>query len=1216
MKFQSNAIFNGTITANSVADAGTNTDKFLVLNSSGLVTYRTAAELYADLGIGSAAAGYTGTVKHAVKAGVAVNKGQAVYVTSADGTNMIVGKASNDAEATSSKTMGLIETTLALNGIGNVITEGLLAGLDTTGANAAGDPVWLGTNGNLIYGVANKPYAPAHMVFIGIVTRINANNGEIFVKVQNGFELEELHNVDLKTTTPINGHILGYDGTLWVNKTIAGWLGFTPVTDARTLTINGTTYDLSANRTWTISSGVSGTANYVPVFTDSTTIGNSNIYKSGSLVGINTTSPNSPLHVYNSASSGDTTAAIALDTVLANNAVDIRFGSSNPVAIRIYAASSALTSTPSGAGFQAFSNSSASFPGQIYFDSGANNSAALIFRTAPSSGTITTRMRIESNGTIKLSSYTSNGFVKTSSSDGTITIDTTSYTPTSRTITINGTSYDLSADRSWSINSMVYPSAGIAVSTGTAWGTSITDNSTNWNAAYTYRITDSSFPLSITSNVISISQATNTSNGYLTSTDWITFNSKQGTITLTTTGSSGSATFTANTLNIPTYTLSGLGGVPSTRTITINGTTYDLSADRTWSIAAGVSSFNTRTGAITLLDTDVTGALGYTPVTNARTITINGTTYDLSANRSWTVDASAATTRTIQKYTADGSSATYTVTGGYTVGMVDVYVNGIKLDNASGVEFTATNGTTVVLTSTPASGDIVEVYKFGGQFIATNALRQTTLFTATAGQNTFTVNYSVGLVDVYYNGSKLDSSEYTASTGTSIVLGTNCVVGDKVEVVAYTYNATGFTGVAYSGTPTTNYLTKWTSTGTIGNSIISDDGTTVIISGKLNFGTTGQMGVFGTSSTTDKYISINNSTGTFDLGTNSTSHYLQGNGALPMTFLTNATLRMSITSDGNVRIGNNTYNYRLSVYNSSDGTTAAFGGTAYGLRIDNGGTFSSGMTTLFGVDGSFYGSYQPLRLGASTLLFSIGTTEAMRITSSGNVGINTTSPSEKLEVNGNIKMSGTTYAGYYGSASFSWSGGTIYPTLYGSHPDRWVMLVNPHICYTQNGVNGYTGNTFGSMIRMASDSAVNYVWDMGILGTLGGDKWGIVRSNGTLASLTNGGTWSTSGGGTSDRRTKQNIEYITSNSTELIQKLNPVKFEFIDSPGKTRRGFIAQDVLEVIPDLVLGNGEIDGGTYGLDYDGILALAVKAIQEQQSQISAQAIEIDNLKKLIN
>jgi hypothetical protein len=255
-KFLSGINVTGTATLNTVVNAGTNTDKFLVLDASGNVDFRTALELYNDLGIGSLPAGFTSTVKHAVKAGVALTKGQAVYVTGADGTNMIVGKASNASEATSSKTMGLIESNLSQNGQGVVITEGLLAGLDTTGATNAGDPVWLGTDGNLIYGLTNKPYAPAHLVFIGIVTRINANNGEIFVKVQNGFELREIHDVDLITTTPINGHILGYNGTLWVNKTIAGWLGYTPVTNARTLTINGTSYDLSADRSWTINSMV------------------------------------------------------------------------------------------------------------------------------------------------------------------------------------------------------------------------------------------------------------------------------------------------------------------------------------------------------------------------------------------------------------------------------------------------------------------------------------------------------------------------------------------------------------------------------------------------------------------------------------------------------------------------------------------------------------------------------------------------------------------------------------------------------------------------------------------------------------------------------------------------------------------------------------------------------------------------------------------------
>jgi hypothetical protein len=99
--------------------------------------------------------------------------------------------------------------------------------------------------------------------------------------------------------------------------------------------------------------------------------------------------------------------------------------------------------------------------------------------------------------------------------------------PTTRTLTINGSALDLSADRSWTIDSMVYPSAGIALSTGTGWGTSITDNSSNWNTAYSLRISSATAPLSIASNVISISQASSTTNGYLSSTDWNTFNNKQ-----------------------------------------------------------------------------------------------------------------------------------------------------------------------------------------------------------------------------------------------------------------------------------------------------------------------------------------------------------------------------------------------------------------------------------------------------------------------------------------------------------------------------------------------------------------------------------------------------------------------------------------------------------------------------------------------------------------
>jgi hypothetical protein len=160
---------------------------------------------------------YVSKVQHLVKCGVAVTKGQAVYVTSADGTNMIVGLASNASEATSSKVIGLAVSTGAINDQIFVVTEGLIAGLNTSTANA-GDPVWLGTGGNLIFGLLNKPVAPAHLVYLGVVTRVQQNNGEIFVNVQNGFELHELH--DVLISSPSTGQLIRRDSDgLWKNWT-------------------------------------------------------------------------------------------------------------------------------------------------------------------------------------------------------------------------------------------------------------------------------------------------------------------------------------------------------------------------------------------------------------------------------------------------------------------------------------------------------------------------------------------------------------------------------------------------------------------------------------------------------------------------------------------------------------------------------------------------------------------------------------------------------------------------------------------------------------------------------------------------------------------------------------------------------------------------------------------------------------------------------------
>ena len=64
-----------------------------------------------------------------------------------------------------------------------------------------------------------------------------------------------------------------------------------------------------------------------------------------------------------------------------------------------------------------------------------------------------------------------------------------------------------------------------------------------------------------------------------------------------------------------------------------------------------------------------------------------------------------------------------------------------------------------------------------------------TNFTATAGQTSFSATYTVGFVDVYYNGSKLSTTEYTATSGTTVVLGTACSVNDIVETIAWTISS-------------------------------------------------------------------------------------------------------------------------------------------------------------------------------------------------------------------------------------------------------------------------------------------------------------------------------------------------------------------------------------------------------------------------------------------
>lgn len=135
----------------------------------------------------------------------------------------------------------------------------------------------------------------------------------------------------------------------------------------------------------------------------------------------------------------------------------------------------------------------------------------------------------------------------------------------------------------------------------------------------------------------------------------------------------------------------------------------------------------------------------------------------------------------------------------------------------------------------------------------------------------------------------------------------------------------------------------------------------------------------------------------------------------------------------------------------------------------------------------------------------------------GNVGIGVNSPSYKLDVNGTGRFSDTLLTkniifnsnntwGNLGSVLCTWGNNGGYPTLYGSSDDRWIMHINPHISYVQNGVGGYTGSLNGSTIRFAGNTAGSIAWDLGVgCNSVGSDKFSIGRSESSFVSIDNTG---------------------------------------------------------------------------------------------------------------
>jgi len=211
-----------------------------------------------------------------------LTKGTVVYINGSDGTNFNVEKALASGDSTSAQTLGVLAEELNTSSTqhGFVTTFGLVSGIDIsyiTGLTE-GDILYLdGTTAGRMTRV--KPQAPTHLVYVAYCLSASGGgtNSTIFVKPQNGYELDEIH--DVKITTPIaNNEVLAYTSatSLWENKT-GPEAGLITTSDTGTVTntmlagsidngklsnsavtVNGTSISLGASAT--VTAAPSGTA--------------------------------------------------------------------------------------------------------------------------------------------------------------------------------------------------------------------------------------------------------------------------------------------------------------------------------------------------------------------------------------------------------------------------------------------------------------------------------------------------------------------------------------------------------------------------------------------------------------------------------------------------------------------------------------------------------------------------------------------------------------------------------------------------------------------------------------------------------------------------------------------------------------------------------------------------------------------------------------------
>ena len=779
-------------------------------------------------------------------------------------------------------------------------------------------------------------------------------------------------------------------------------------------------------------------------------------------------------------------------------------------------------------------------------------------------------------------------------------------------------------------------------------------------------------------NSFQITQAGASTNGSLSSADWNTFNNKQGTITLTTSGTSGASTFVGNTLNIPNYAPNLSVYVPYTgATTNVNLGTHRLTAADlvvNHVSGSGVAASITKGGsgeALTVVKTSGSG--------NAASITGGVTLLDELHLNTDLVDAyiaSATNWNTAYTNRIVSASAPLSITSNaISITQANTSTNGFL----SSTDWNTFNSKQSALTI----GNFTEVNSNVFMFpdgTTGKTIGNLTIQMVQAGASTNGYLSSTDWSTFNNKQSALTFGNFTEATSSVLTItgGTNAIIGSGLSVQVKQANTTnnGFLSSTdwntfnskqsaltnpVTGTGTTNYIAKWTSSSAIGNSLVFDNGTSVGIatnSPKALFETGGEVG---------RHIAINSEIAPLISNNayfSSGWKYRYTGAAAYMNFNSGAiifanapsgsadatiswTERMNITSSGNVGIGISTPNEKLMV-NGAIVTNSFLGNNQTSSGVLD---FYQGSTRMFTYGASGVGG----NIEFHTASGGANSTERMRITSTGNVGIGTSSPDTSLHVLGstnrpivistsNATTVYTTFR-YNTSTDVGYIGNGTGVSSTGSSNDFGVQAVN-NLIFAAGGGSERMRITSGGNVGIGMTPTAKFhvvlpsftnedtdseqaVFGSGTNGN--GIRFGYSQTSnyGVINALRPGVAWSNlylqTGGGNvilgtytnagykfyvagaiyatgnitanSDLNLKKNLKLVE-NPIDKLNQLNGYLYQWKKN-DEYQYGVIAQEVEKILPYAVTTGTD---GIKGVSYNQLIPVMIEAIKVQQKEIN--------------